>query len=182
VDKIRPALRLKFAARFIVAAVAIFPLPGILRAQTPAPPPVMMETACSLSAGPARLGRVEQDYALVDRVAIDGKFGSGQSKLWAELLSANNRYSDQGTVYILVNLSKAEPTVSLPSAMSDVLEGGSKQSIKLPVYAWRCCREHADCRPERSGSFAIRSSHAVEGPPKQIDRRNTTSPSRQVTV
>jgi beta-galactosidase len=151
-------------------------------------------------------GRVEQYYALIEPVAMDGKFGSGQSKLWAELLSANNkdtevletygksngwldgkpaaitrkvgkgrityvgawldgsamnaaakwmadvsgvkpalgavpeevevypRYGNQGTVYVLVNLSKAEQKVSLPSAMSDLLEGGSKQSIKLPVY------------------------------------------------
>jgi hypothetical protein len=34
----------------------------------------------------------------------------------------------------LVNLSKIEQTVSLPSAMNDVLEGGSKQSVKLAVY------------------------------------------------
>jgi beta-galactosidase len=44
------------------------------------------------------------------------------------------RYSDHGAIYILVNLSKTEQTVSLPSAMIDVLEGGSKRSIKLPVY------------------------------------------------
>jgi hypothetical protein len=37
-------------------------------------------------------------------------------------------------VYILVNLSKAEQTVALPSAMTDVLDGGSKQSVRLPVY------------------------------------------------
>ena len=151
-------------------------------------------------------GRVEQYYALVDPVAIEGKFGSGQGKLWAELLSVKDgdteilesygksngwldgkaaaitrkvgkgrityigawlddsamvaaakwmtdvsgikpalgavpdgvevylRSGDRGTVYILVNLSKTEQTVSLPSAMNDVLEGGSKQSIKLPVY------------------------------------------------
>jgi beta-galactosidase len=151
-------------------------------------------------------GRVEQYYALIDPAAIEGRFGSGQSKLWAELLTANDkdtevletyaksngwldgkpaaitrkvgkgrityigawldgsvmtaaakwmadvsavkpalgavpdgvevypRYSNHGTIYILVNLSKTEQTVSLPSAMSDVLEGGSKQSIKLPVY------------------------------------------------
>ena len=153
-------------------------------------------------------GRVEQYYALADPVAIEGKFGSGQSKLWAELLSANAndkdtevletygksngwldgkpaaitrkvgkgrityigawldgpamtaaakwmadvsdvkpalgpvpegvevypRYGDHGAVYILVNLSKTEQTVSLPSAMTDVLEGGSKHSVKLPVY------------------------------------------------
>ena len=36
-------------------------------------------------------GRVEQYYALIDPVAIEGKFGSGQSKLWAELLIANDK-------------------------------------------------------------------------------------------
>ena len=151
-------------------------------------------------------GRVEQYYALVDPVAIEGKFGPGQSKLWAELLSATDkdtevletygkgngwldgkpaaitrrvgkgrityigawldgsamaaatkwmgevsgvkpalgkvpdgvevypRYGDHRVVYILVNLSKAEQTVALPSAMTDVLQGGLKQSVKLPVY------------------------------------------------
>jgi len=44
------------------------------------------------------------------------------------------RYGSHGTVYILVNLSKTEQTVLLPSAMNDVLEGGSKESVKLPVY------------------------------------------------
>jgi beta-galactosidase len=34
----------------------------------------------------------------------------------------------------LVNLSKTGQTVSVPSAMSDVLEGGSKSSVTLPVY------------------------------------------------
>ncbi len=33
-------------------------------------------------------GRVEQYYALVDPVPIDGKWGAGESPLWAELLSA----------------------------------------------------------------------------------------------
>ena len=150
-------------------------------------------------------GRVEQYYALLDPVPVEGELGSGQSKLWAELLSAKcghrslesygksngwldgkpaaitrkvgkgrityigawldgsamaaaakwmtdisgvkpalgavpdgvevyPRYGDHGVVYILVNLSKTEQTVSLPSAMNDVLEGGSKQSVKLPVY------------------------------------------------
>jgi beta-galactosidase len=151
-------------------------------------------------------GRVEQYYALVEPVEIEGKFGSSQSKLWAESLSANDkntevletygksngwldgkpaaitrkvgkgrityigawldgpamvaaakwmadvsgvkpalgavpegvevypRYGNRGVVYILVNLSKIEQTVSLPSTMNDVLEGGSKQSVKLPVY------------------------------------------------
>ena len=44
------------------------------------------------------------------------------------------RYGDHGAVYILVNLSKAEQTVALPSAMTDVIDGGSKQSVRLPVY------------------------------------------------
>ena len=150
-------------------------------------------------------GRVEQYYALLDPVPVEGKFGTGEGKLWAELLSGKDsdtevlqrygksngwldgkpaaitrkvgkgrityigawmddsmnaaakwmaevsgvkpalgavpdgvevypRYGVNGTVYILVNLSRAEQTVSLPSAMNDVLEGGSKHSIKLPVY------------------------------------------------
>ncbi len=36
-------------------------------------------------------GRVEQYYALVDPVPIEGKWGAGQSKLWAELLSTNDK-------------------------------------------------------------------------------------------
>jgi beta-galactosidase len=44
------------------------------------------------------------------------------------------RYGTKGAVYILVNLSKAEQTISLSSTMNDVLEGGSKQSVKLRVY------------------------------------------------
>jgi beta-galactosidase len=151
-------------------------------------------------------GRVEQYYALTDPVPVEGKFGSGEGKLWAELLSAKDgdtevlerygksngwldgqpaaitrkagkgrityigawmddaamsaaakwmadvsgvkpalgavpdgvevypRYGQRGVVYILVNLSKARQTVSLPSAMTDVLEGGSKSSVTLPVY------------------------------------------------
>ena len=151
-------------------------------------------------------GRVEQYYALVDPVPVEGKFGSAHSKLWAEWLSAKDsntevletygksngwlegkpaaitrkvgkgrisyvgawlddsamsaaaiwmvevsgvkpvlgkvpdgvevyaRYGEHGAVYILVNLSRSEQTVPLPSAMNDVLEGGSKQSINLPVY------------------------------------------------
>jgi beta-galactosidase len=151
-------------------------------------------------------GRVEQYYALVDPVPVQGQFGSGQASLWAELLSAKDsktevletygksngwldgqpaaitrqvgkgrityigawldnpgmaaaakwmtevsgvkpalgavpdgvevypRYGERGTVFILVNLSKTEQLVSLPSAMNDVLEGGAKQSVTLPVY------------------------------------------------
>jgi beta-galactosidase len=151
-------------------------------------------------------GRVEQYYALLDPVPVEGKFGAGEGKLWAELLSAKDsdtevlerygksngwldgqpaaitrkvgrgrityigawmddaamsaaakwmadisgvklalgkvpegvevypRYSERGAVYILVNLSKTAQMVSLPSAMNDVLEGGSKSSVSLPVY------------------------------------------------
>ena len=151
-------------------------------------------------------GRAEQYYALENPAAIEGKWGTGQGKLWAELLSAKNkdveilerygksngwldgqpaaitrqvgkgrityigawldddtltsaakwmtdvsgvkpamgpvpdgvevypRYGDTRTVYILVNLSKAKQTISLPSPMQDVLEGGTKSSVDLPVY------------------------------------------------
>jgi beta-galactosidase len=151
-------------------------------------------------------GRVEQYYALVDPVPVEGKWGAGKSSLWAELLSAKDkntevlerygksngwldgqpaaitrqvgkgrityigawldddamksaamwmtdisgvkpalgpvpdgvevypRYGDKGTVYILVNLSKVEQPVSLPAQMQDVLNGGTKNSVTLPVY------------------------------------------------
>jgi beta-galactosidase len=151
-------------------------------------------------------GRVEQYYALIDPVPLAGKFGSGEGKLWAELLSVKDRdtevlqrygksngwlddqpaaitrrvgkgrityigawlddaamataakwmadvsavtpalgevpdgvevyprYGQHGTVYVLVNLSKTDQRVSLPSAMNDLLEGGSKSSVTLPMY------------------------------------------------
>ncbi|MHB8653794.1 MAG: beta-galactosidase [Terriglobia bacterium] len=151
-------------------------------------------------------GRVEQFYALVDPVPVEGEWGSGQGKLWAELLSAKDsdaevlekygksngwldgqpaaitrkvgkgrityigawlddatmaaaakwmtdvsgvkpalgpvpegvevypRYGRHGAVYILVNFSKTEQTISLPSEMQDVLAGGIKRSVTLPVY------------------------------------------------
>ncbi|HLJ48602.1 MAG TPA: beta-galactosidase [Bryobacteraceae bacterium] len=151
-------------------------------------------------------GRVEQYYALTEPVPIEGKFGAGQSKLWAELLSAKDngadvlerygksngwldgqpaaitravgkgrityigawldpkamaaaakwmtdvsgvkpafgsvpagidvypRSGERGKVFILVNFSKAEQTVSLPAEMQDVLQGGAKRSVRLPVY------------------------------------------------
>jgi beta-galactosidase len=44
------------------------------------------------------------------------------------------RYGPKGAVYILANFSKTQQTVSLPSQMSDVLEGGVKQSVTLPRY------------------------------------------------
>ncbi|HEV2349048.1 MAG TPA: beta-galactosidase [Terriglobia bacterium] len=44
------------------------------------------------------------------------------------------RYGEHGVVYILVNFAKTAQTVALPRRMQDVLEGGSKQSVMLPVY------------------------------------------------
>ncbi|HWC19309.1 MAG TPA: beta-galactosidase [Terriglobales bacterium] len=151
-------------------------------------------------------GRVEQYYALTDPVAVEGKFGSGQSRLWAELLSTKDsdsevletygksngwldgkpaaitrkvgngrityigawlddatmqttakwmtdvsgvkpvlpsvpegvdvypRYGARGTVFILVNFSKSDQTIPLTTAMSDVLAGGMRQLVTLPVY------------------------------------------------
>ena len=151
-------------------------------------------------------GRVEQYYALIDPVPVEGQWGTGESPFWAELLSIKDKDTDvllrygksngwldgqpaaitrrvgngrityigawldpktmenavkwmaktsavatplpnvpngvevsvrqgtRGMVYILVNLSKQSQTIALPSAMNDVLEGGSKSSVKLPVY------------------------------------------------
>lgn len=151
-------------------------------------------------------GRVEQYYALLDPIPVEGRFGSGQARLWAELLSTKDsktevietygrsngwldgqpaaitrqvgrgrityigawfdeagmnaaakwmtdisgvkpalgpvpegievypRTGEHGTVFILVNLGKNEQAVLLPSAMTDVLEGGSKQTVTLPQY------------------------------------------------
>lgn len=151
-------------------------------------------------------GRVEQYYALVHPVPVEGKFGVGEGSLWAELLSTKDnqtevletfgksngwldgqpaaitrqvgkgrityigawldsegmkaaakwmtdisgvkpafgpvpdgvevypRYGDHGTVFILVNFSKTEETIPLPSPMMDVLEGGAKDLVTLPVY------------------------------------------------
>jgi beta-galactosidase len=44
------------------------------------------------------------------------------------------RYGAHGVVYILVNLSKATQKIMLPAQMEDVLDGGSKQSVTLPIY------------------------------------------------
>ena len=49
-------------------------------------------------------------------------------------VEASVRQGTHGTVYILVNLSKQAQTISLPNPMSDVLEGGSKLVVNLPVY------------------------------------------------
>ena len=44
------------------------------------------------------------------------------------------RHTQDRTVYILVNLAKTAQTVSLPTKMDDVLNGGAVNSITLPVY------------------------------------------------
>ncbi len=44
------------------------------------------------------------------------------------------REGAHGKVYILVNFSKSAQNVTLPSAMEDVLKGGSTKSVSLPVY------------------------------------------------
>lgn len=44
------------------------------------------------------------------------------------------RYGPHKTVFILINLSGAPQTIGLPSTMEDLLEGGSKQSVKLDKY------------------------------------------------
>jgi beta-galactosidase len=156
-------------------------------------------------------GRVEQYYALIDPVPVEGKFGPSASRLWAEVLSVADmhdqadkaevletygtsngwldgqpaaitrqagkgrityigawmddtgmanaakwmtdvsrvtpafgpvpdgvevsvRYGPRGPVFILINFSKTEQSVSLPSEFQDVLAGGTKQSLTLPIY------------------------------------------------
>jgi beta-galactosidase len=44
------------------------------------------------------------------------------------------RRGARGPVFILVNLSRQPQTITLPSPLNDVLEGGSKSSIELAVY------------------------------------------------
>jgi beta-galactosidase len=51
-----------------------------------------------------------------------------------EGVEVDPRYGPGGAVYILVNFSKSRQTVTLPAAMQDVLNGGSKTSVTLPVY------------------------------------------------
>jgi beta-galactosidase len=51
-----------------------------------------------------------------------------------EEVEVSVRQGARGAVYILVNLSKQSQTIALPSAMTDVLEGGAKSSVTLPVY------------------------------------------------
>jgi len=151
-------------------------------------------------------GRVEQYYALTEPVPFEGKWGRGESQLWAELLSTKDsgtevlmrygksngwldgqpaaitrkvgkgrityigawldpktmaetakwmaedsdvrpafgpvpsgvevspRYGPHSAVYVLINFSGAPQTISLPRAMTDVLEGGSKTAVTLANY------------------------------------------------
>ena len=44
------------------------------------------------------------------------------------------RYSDHRVVYVVINFSKEPQTIKLPAAMDDLLEGGSKKSVALPIY------------------------------------------------
>jgi beta-galactosidase len=151
-------------------------------------------------------GRVEQYYALIDPVPVEGDWGAGTSKEWAELLSTNSpdtkvlmrygksngwldgqpaaitrkvgkgsityigawldeaamakaaewmtaesgvtpefgkvpegvdvypREGARGKVFILVNFAKGPETVTLPTAMQDVLAGGTVSTVTLPEY------------------------------------------------
>ena len=44
------------------------------------------------------------------------------------------RYGVHGTVFVVINFSGSPQSISLPSEMTDVLEGGSKRSVNLPNY------------------------------------------------
>jgi beta-galactosidase len=156
-------------------------------------------------------GRVEQYYALIDPVPMEGKFGPSSSRLWAELLSVKGghdqagkaevletystsngwldgqpsaitrqagkgrityigawmddtgmanaakwmtdvsgvtpafglvpdgvevsvRYGPRGPVFILINFSRTEQSITLPSEFEDVLVGGTPQALTLPIY------------------------------------------------
>jgi beta-galactosidase len=49
-------------------------------------------------------------------------------------VEVSGRYGVHKTVFILINLSGAPQTIGLPSTMEDLLEGGTKQSVKLDKY------------------------------------------------
>ena len=51
-----------------------------------------------------------------------------------EGVEVSARYGSHGVVYVLVNFSQKPQTVPLPTTMEDVLEGGSRKSVDLPVY------------------------------------------------
>jgi len=52
-----------------------------------------------------------------------------------EGVEVSARSGPRGTVFILVNLAKTQQSISLPSTMDDILEGGCEQSVTLPQYA-----------------------------------------------
>jgi hypothetical protein len=49
-------------------------------------------------------------------------------------VEASARVGAHGTVYVLINFSATPLTIPLPSEMTDVLEGGSKRSVRLAKY------------------------------------------------
>jgi len=51
-----------------------------------------------------------------------------------EGVEASVRYASGHKVVILVNTSKSQQTIGLPTAMSDVLNGGSKTRVSLEQY------------------------------------------------
>jgi beta-galactosidase GanA len=129
-DNLRSFQRLEFAIWLAIATVL---LTTTLGAQTPPAPPIMLGTAWYPEQWPE--SRWESDLGLMEQAGIRMvscvKPALGAAPDGVEVYP---RYGDRGAVYILVNLSKVEQTVAPPSTMNDVLEGGSKQSVKLPVY------------------------------------------------
>jgi beta-galactosidase len=51
-----------------------------------------------------------------------------------EGVEVSARYGAHKTVFVLINFSGAPQTIGLPSTMEDLLEGGTKQSVKLDKY------------------------------------------------
>jgi beta-galactosidase len=49
-------------------------------------------------------------------------------------VEASVRYGANKKVVILVNCSKSQQTITLPNAMTDVLNGGQKTSVALDRY------------------------------------------------
>jgi beta-galactosidase len=49
-------------------------------------------------------------------------------------MEVSARYGPHKTVFVLINLSGAPQTIGLPSLMEDLLEGGTKQSVRLDKY------------------------------------------------
>ena len=66
---------------------------------------------------------------MTDMSGVTAKFGSVPAGI-----DVYPREGDHGKVFILVNFANAPQKVSLPSAMTDVLQGGTVRSVDLPVY------------------------------------------------